>query len=76
MKMIPVVDVASGMAVTCGHDEDGNDASIQFKRVSCLTIEGTNRSGEVGRTFALIAALESSPDVNLRIIDCKRTSQF
>ncbi|KAA8827036.1 hypothetical protein EMO89_11255 [Bifidobacterium tissieri] len=41
-----------------------------------MTIAGANRSGEVGRTFALAAALDQSDDVDLRIIDCKRTSQF
>lgn len=64
------------MSITLGTDENGKDAAISFERVSCMPIGGAVRSGEVSRTFALIAALDQSEDVNLRIIDCKRSSQF
>lgn len=75
LSSIPTVDPAT-MSVTCGEDSDGNPVAVSFSGVSCMTIAGANRSGEVGRTFALAAALDQSDDVDLRIIDCKRTSQF
>ena len=75
LSSIPTVDPTT-MSVTCGEDSDGNPVEVSFRGISCMAIAGTNRSGEVGRTFALVAALDQSDDVDLRIIDCKRTSQF
>lgn len=72
---IPQVDSAT-MSVTLGMDTDGSAVPVSFERVSCMTIAGVDRSGEVGRTFALVAALDHADDVNVRIIDCKRSSQF
>lgn len=75
LAAIPAVNSVT-MSVTCGRDSAGNSVEVSFKEVSCMTIAGTSRSGEVGRTFALVAALDQSDDVELHVIDCKRTSQF
>lgn len=71
---VPPVNPAD-MSIMLGRAGDG-DVPVSFERVSCMTIAGVNRSGEVGRTFTLATALERSADVNLRVIDCKRSSQF
>lgn len=75
LTAIPTVDPTT-MSIVCGQDADDNPMAVSFKGVSCMTIAGAARSGEVGRTFALVAALDKSDDVDLRILDCKRTSQF